>query len=88
MSKEKILDNIINASIQKVNKLLPKSKRIISKEFKIKNNKLFDSLNYVTLLVELVKNFKKNFNKDPKLFDHIVFKDRKELKNYLKKKSK
>ncbi len=88
MSKEKILDNIINVSVQKVNKLLPKSKRITSKEFKIKNNMLFDSLNYVTLLVELVKNFKKKFNKDPKLFDHIVFKDRNELKNYLKKKSK
>tara|TARA_B100002052_G_C15313032_1_gene346308 strand:+ start:181 stop:444 length:264 start_codon:yes stop_codon:yes gene_type:complete len=85
MSKEKILDEIINTSIEKVNKLLPKSKRIVSKQFKIKDNNLFDSLNYVTLLVELNKNYKKNFNKDLKLFDHNVFKDRKELKNFLKK---
>jgi hypothetical protein len=83
MSKEKSIKTIILNSLQNVNKLLTKNKKITSKKFKIKNNEIFDSLNYVTFVVEVNKNFKLKFKKDPKLFNQDVFKDSEHLTKYL-----
>ena len=83
MSKQKLIESIIFNSLQNVNKLLPKNKKIKSKKFKIKNNSVFDSLNYVTLIVEINKNFKLTFKKDPKLFNQDVFKDSTDILKFL-----
>ena len=88
MSKEKSIKTIILNSLQNVNKLLTKNKKITSKKFKIKNNEIFDSLNYVTFVVEVNKNFKLKFKKDPKLFNQDVFKDSEHLIKYLTKQIK
>ena len=55
MRNDKLIEIIINKAITRINFLLPKTKKIIIKNFKIKNNKLFDSLNYVTFLIEVDK---------------------------------
>ena len=83
MGKEKLIDTIIFNSLQKVNKLLPKNEKIKAKKFKIKNNSVFDSLNYVTFIVDINKNFKSKFKKDPKLFNQKEFKDKDDILNYL-----
>ena len=88
MSKKKIIEDIIYNSLQNVNKLLPKNNKINKDKFEIKNNKLFDSLNYVTFLVHVNKNFKLKFKKDPKLFNQDIFKDSEHLIRYLLKKIK
>tara|TARA_Y100000389_G_C17465880_1_gene525491 strand:+ start:3403 stop:3669 length:267 start_codon:yes stop_codon:yes gene_type:complete len=88
MSKEKLIKTIILNSLQNVNKLLAKNKKITSKKFKIKNNEIFDSLNYVTFVVEVNRNFKLKFKKDPKLFNQDVFKDSEHLIKYLTKQIK
>lgn len=85
MGKEKLIETIIFNSLQKVNKLLPKNEKINAKKFKIKNNSVFDSLNYVTFIVDINKNFKSKFKKDPKLFNQNVFKDKDDILNYLMK---
>tara|TARA_B100000035_G_C20702278_1_gene423169 strand:- start:306 stop:572 length:267 start_codon:yes stop_codon:yes gene_type:complete len=85
MSKEKLINEIILNSLQNVNKLLSKNKRIKGKKFKIKDNNSFDSLNYVTFLVEVNKRYKLKFKKDPKLFNQEVFKNSEELCLFLSK---
>ena len=88
MSKEKLIEIIILNSLRNVNKLLPKNRKITSKKFKIKNNQIFDSLNYITFLVEVNKNFKLKFKKDTRLFNQDVFKDSEHLIKYLTKQIK
>lgn len=85
MSKKKEIDLIISNSIHKLNKLLSNNKKIKYNKFKIKNNKIFDSLNYVTFIVELSKNFKLKFKKDPNLFNQDIFKDSEDLSKFLSK---
>ena len=85
MSKKKEIDTIISNSIDKLNKLLSNNKKIKYNKFKIKNNKIFDSLNYVTFIVELSKNFKLKFKKDPNLFNQDIFKDSEDLSKFLSK---
>ena len=83
MSKEKFIKTIILNSLKNVNKLLSKNKKITSKKFKIKNNVIFDSLNYVTFIVEVNKSFRLKFKRDPKLFNQDIFKDSEDLAKYL-----
>ena len=85
MSKKKEIDTIISNSIDNLNKLLSNNKKIKYNKFKIKNNKIFDSLNYVTFIVELSKNFKLKFKKDPNLFNQDIFKDSEDLSKFLSK---
>jgi hypothetical protein len=86
MRNDKLIEIIINKAITRINFLLPKTKKIIIKNFKIKNNKLFDSLNYVTFLIEVDKECKKKFSKKINLFDQKPFLDKNHLKKFLLKK--
>ena len=78
------IDNIISESIKELNLLIPDKKKINPNNFIIEKNDVFDSLNYITFLISLEKQFKKISKKSINLSNRDkIFKNREELKKFL-----
>jgi len=84
MNKSKQLEIIIYESLDEINVLLPTKKKIKKGNFSIKKNSLFDSLNYITFLLNLEKKIKSRFRKNVNLYDlDIIFENKNELFKYI-----
>ena len=79
-----VIDNIISESIKELNLLIPDKKKINPNKFYIEKNDVFDSLNYITFLISLEKQFKKISKKSINLSNRDkIFKNREDLKKFL-----
>ena len=79
-----VIDNIISESIKELNLLIPDKKKINPNKFNIEKNDVFDSLNYITFLISLEKQFKKISKKSINLSNRDkIFKNREDLKKFL-----
>ena len=79
-----VIDNIILESIKELNLLIPDKKKINPNKFYIEKNDVFDSLNYITFLISLEKQFKKISKKSINLSNRDkIFKNREDLKKFL-----
>ena len=84
MKKESIIDDIIYESLNEINLLLPKNKKIKKNNFKILDNPHFDSLNYVTFILSIEKKVKKNLKKNIDLINtEKTFKNKAQLLNHI-----